>query len=165
MILYAYGAVALIILALSGAVYTQSTRLEHCNDVHATFIANVDVERKEAEVIKEKMELDFKKLLGDKNAEYEKVKRDFDTTIDIMRKRRTSADSSIVPSASNGESTLVPKGQICFDQSIIDAAQRDSEAEIEEILFECGKANNQLTCAIDWIEALPKSNNSPLFTK
>lgn len=157
---YITGGMAALVIALAVALLIQTNRLEHTQDVHQTLIANIAVERKAAVVIKDKTELNFKKLLGDKDAEYAKVVADFDNTIKLMRNARKSADSSVVPAASNSESSTMPKGLICFDHAELTAAQSDSEAEVEELLIECGKTTNKYYCALDWIQTLPKDNNT-----
>lgn len=162
--IYAYGGILGLILALSIALYVEVEKVTASQNRYDTLVAQISVERKEAEVIQQKQELDFKTILGAKDASYQTTVTKFNTLIDSMRKQRTGTNSSVVPTASNSKSSIVPEGTKCFDVTELDAAERESEAEIEEILFECGKTINRQACAVNWINSLPKDNNV-LFVK
>jgi len=157
---YAVGGLSGLILIMSAFIYTQSERIDALRVEKAQLIVDVKTEKQKSEQFALETEEKVKKITLARNTTYEKQISDLNTIIDKLRKQRSSPSSTLLPATSNSLTSYVPtESDICFNKGELDTAQRESEAEIEEILFQCTKAQINLKCGIDWVQELPKDNN------
>lgn len=157
---YLVGGLSALILILAVTIYGQSQRIDTLRVEKAQLIVDVASEKQKSEKFAIEVDHKIAKIKLDKDKSYEAQLADLNTVINKLRQQRNSPSSTILPATSNERASYVPsETDICFDKGELDSAQRESEAEIEEIIFQCAKAQIALSCGIDWVLSLPRSNN------
>jgi len=136
---------AVLIAALSGAVYVQTSRLEAVKQEYATFKAEVKATGEAAQKVADAQKAADKAKKENTDAKHKKAVADLADTIKRLRDSRPSGD--LVPAApANSRSPEVA----AFDRAELSRAVRTFDTEVQGLIDEGAKATVDLNAAKEW---------------